>query len=77
MGRIEMNFEELISTIGSSDFRSRVEVMASSGISREEATDTVAKQMIEETHRGVRALLLLQGRNTDSMSDAEAIHAQR
>jgi hypothetical protein len=72
-----MNFEELISTIGTSDIRARIEVLVSSGTEREKATETVALQIMEETHRGVRALLLLQGRNTDSMSDAEATHAKR
>ena len=71
------NIETLLGTIGVSDFRARVAVMASSGTGQEEASDTVAQQMVEEIHKMLRALLLMHGKATDPMTDAEATHAKR
>ena len=71
------NVESLLRVVGESDFRTRVEILKSTGESSEAANDTVAKQMIEEIHRMLRALLLMRGVPTDGMTDAEAVHTKR
>jgi hypothetical protein len=69
--------EELLSTVGSSDFFDRVKVMSSSGMPEATASEIVAQQMIGETHAMTRALLLMFGKSTEAMSEAEATLAQR
>jgi hypothetical protein len=69
--------EELLSSVGTSDFYERVRVKRSSGMSEEYATEITAQEMISETHSMTKALLLLFGRKTGEMSEAEATLAQR
>jgi hypothetical protein len=69
--------EELLSSVGTSDFYGRVKVKASSGMTEENATEIVAQEMISETHSMIRALLMMHGQSTDKMSDAEATLTQR
>ena len=71
------NLEDLLSTVGTSDFWGRVKVKKSSGTSEEYATELVAQEMISETHAMTRALLLMVGKTTGEMSDAEATMVQR
>jgi len=73
MGKID----ELLSSVGSSDFWDRVKVKKSSGMDEETAKELVGLEIISETHAMTKALLLLFGRKTGEMSDAEATLAQR
>ena len=69
--------EELLSTVGTSDFWGRVKVKKSSGLSEDEAKELVGLEIISETHAMTRALLLMIGKTTGEMSEAEATLSQR
>jgi hypothetical protein len=71
------NITELLSSIGTSDLPTRIEAKVSAGINPAEARELVALESLAETHSMLRALLLMQGRDTEQMSESEATHAQR
>jgi hypothetical protein len=69
--------DDLLSTVGPSDYWERVGVKKSSGMSEDVAKELVGLEMISETHSMTKALLLMFGKQTGQMSDAEATLAQR
>jgi hypothetical protein len=77
MGGMMVKIEGLLSTVGTSDFWERVKVKQSSGMYEEMASQLVAQEMISETHAMTRAILMMLGRSTEKMNDAEATLAQR
>ena len=63
---------DLLSSVGTSDFHARVSVIESTNTTHELAYEQVQIQMLCEIHAMLRALLMKSGTDTAAMSDAEA-----